>query len=65
MKYVYIALFASLMSLGISVHAQTRENLIVCNEGNWQSDNGQLSYYDGATGTLTNQWYGSQRHEVG
>ena len=57
MKYVYIALFASLMSLGISVHAQTRENLIVCNEGNWQSDNGQLSYYDGATGTLTNQWY--------
>mgnify|MGYP000440657601 CR=1 FL=1 len=23
------------------------ENLIVCNEGNWQSDNGQLSFYDG------------------
>lgn len=33
------------------------ENLIICNEGNWQSDNGQLSYYDGATGELTNQWF--------
>ncbi len=33
------------------------DRLIVCNEGNWQSDNGQLSYYDGAIGTLTNQWF--------
>ena len=33
------------------------ENLIVCNEGNWQSDNGQLSYYDGMKGQLTNQWF--------
>ena len=30
------------------------ENLIVCNEGNWQSDNGQLSFYNGATGEVTN-----------
>ena len=28
------------------------ENLIVCNEGNWQSDNGQLSFYDGTTGVM-------------
>lgn len=35
----------------------TGENLIICNEGNWQSDNGQLSFYDGATGTLTNKWF--------
>lgn len=33
------------------------ENLIVCNEGNWQSDNGQLSYYDGTAGVLTNKWF--------
>lgn len=33
------------------------ENLIICNEGNWQSDNGQLSYYDGKTGKMTNQWF--------
>ena len=33
------------------------ENLIICNEGNWQSDNGQLSYYDASTGIMTNQWF--------
>lgn len=33
------------------------ENLIICNEGNWQSDNGQLSYYDSATGTVVNGWF--------
>ena len=33
------------------------ENLIVCNEGNWQSDNGQLSFYDGTTGVMTNKWF--------
>lgn len=33
------------------------ENLIICNEGNWQSDNGQLSYYDGMKGVLTNKWF--------
>lgn len=37
--------------------SQTKENLIVCDEGNWQSDNGQLSYYDASTGTVTNQWF--------
>lgn len=35
------------------------DRLIVCNEGNWQSDNGQLSFYDGETSTLTNQWFRS------
>ena len=33
------------------------ERIIVCNEGNWQSDNGQLSLYDGQNGLLTNQWF--------
>ena len=33
------------------------ENLIICNEGNWQSDNGQLSFYDGTAGVLTNKWF--------
>lgn len=35
----------------------SKENLIICNEGNWQSDNGQLSFYNAADGTLTNQWF--------
>ena len=34
-----------------------KDNLIICNEGNWQSDNGQLSFYDATTGTLTNTWF--------
>ena len=33
------------------------EKIIICNEGNWQSDNGQLSYYDGTAGVLTNKWF--------
>lgn len=33
------------------------ENLIICNEGIYQSNNGQLSFYNGATGVLTNQWF--------
>ncbi len=33
------------------------ESLIICCEGNWQSDNGQLSYYDARTGTTTNGWF--------
>lgn len=35
------------------------ENLIICNEGNWQSDNGQLSYWDASTSIMTNQWFRS------
>ena len=37
--------------------AATVENLIICDEGNWQSDNGQLSYWDCTTRTMTNQWF--------
>lgn len=57
MKHLYIALLASLLFGGLSAHTQTTDNLIICNEGIWQSDNGQLSYYDGTTGILTNQWF--------
>ncbi len=62
----YLLLVAALFSAVIGewtgtacseLHAQTGESLVVCNEGTWQSDNGQLSYYDGKTKTLTNQWF--------
>lgn len=33
------------------------ESIIVCCEGAWQWDNGQLAFYNGATGKLTNQWF--------
>lgn len=34
-----------------------KESLIFCDEGGWQQDNGQLSFYDGNTRTLTNAWF--------
>lgn len=44
----------------ITASAQTTpaaDNLIICDEGNYQSDNGQLSYYDAKTGSVTNSWF--------
>lgn len=40
-----------------SLSSPVQEDLIVCNEGNWQSDNGQLSYLNGSTLELTNEWF--------
>ncbi|WP_051220220.1 YncE family protein [Prevotella sp. AGR2160] len=55
MNKIYFFLF--LFFLAVPLHAQTKENLIICNEGNWQQDNGQLSYYDASAGTMTNGWF--------
>lgn len=52
MKKVYIILI--LVALGLTVLAQ--ERLIVVNEGNWQSDNGRLSYFEDGH-ILSNQWF--------
>ena len=41
------------------IETKAQENLIICNEGNWQSDNGELSYYDAETGTTTIKWFRS------
>ena len=60
MKKIYF--FMAAMLCWCCVMAQSNEvkdNLIICNEGNWQSDNGQLSFYDATTGTLTNKWFRS------
>lgn len=35
----------------------SEEDLIVCDEGNWQSDNGRLSYYSASTRTINNNWF--------
>lgn len=35
----------------------THEDVIICNEGNWQQNDGQLSVYNGYTNTLTNKWF--------
>lgn len=33
------------------------ENVLFCDEGIWQSDNGQLSFYDGEKHAVTNDWF--------
>jgi len=43
------------VSSGLS--SSDAERLIICNEGNWQSDNGQLSLYDSRTNSVTNKWF--------
>lgn len=38
-----------------AVPAVAKEKLIIVNEGNWQHDNGQLSYFE--DGKVTNKWF--------
>lgn len=52
-----ISLLLAALCTVATVVAQKADNLIICSEGNWQSDNGQLSYYDAAAGRVTNQWF--------
>lgn len=52
MKQVYI--FLTLVAFGLTALAQ--ERLIVVNEGNWQSDNGRLSYFEDGH-IVSNQWF--------
>ena len=33
------------------------EDVIICNKGNWQQNNGQLSIWNGNKNTLTNKWF--------
>lgn len=43
---------------GIAVNAPViPEHLLISNEGIWQSDNGQLSFFDGNNNLLFNQWF--------
>lgn len=55
--FVAAAFIAAAQTSPLQAQTATKENLIICDEGTYQSDNGQLSFYDGATGTATNQWF--------
>ena len=55
-KFLFIILF--FISYFFS-EVSAQENLIICNEGIWQSDNGRLSYYNAQNGTMTNEWFRS------
>lgn len=52
-----LALTASVTVLTAQTSNNKKESLIFCDEGGWQQDNGQLSFYNGTTSTLTNKWF--------
>lgn len=56
MRKVILTILTVIASTAAMAQGQL-ENLIICNEGNWQQDNGQLSYLSAATGEVTNQWF--------
>lgn len=43
------------LTLALGLACQAQEKIIILNEGNWQADNGQLSYFE--DGVVTNQWF--------
>ena len=56
-KQLLFVAAALTISCSTVMASEVKDNLIVCNEGNWQSDNGQLSYYNAESGEMTNKWF--------
>ena len=43
--------------LAVIAHmAMAQEKIILLNEGNWQADNGRISYFENGT-VVSNQWF--------
>ena len=51
MKKLILSLFCS-----IAVNIQAQERIILLNEGNWQADNGKISYFEDGK-IVSNQWF--------
>ena len=51
-----IRLFAALLSLLIPAICFSQERIILHNEGNWQSDNGKITYFEDGK-VVSNQWF--------
>lgn len=50
------SLTALLCMIALSMVSSAKEKLIIVNEGNWQSDNGRLSYFEDGE-MLSNEWF--------
>ncbi len=46
----------SVLLIAISVTATAQEKIILLNEGNWQSDNGRMTYFENGK-IVSNQWF--------
>lgn len=56
MKKIFAYLAVALTGLLMAAEAYAQEKLIVVNEGNWQSDNGRLSYFEDGH-IVSNSWF--------
>lgn len=56
MKKIFVYLAVALTGLLMTAEAYAQEKLIVVNEGNWQSDNGRLSYFEDGH-IVSNSWF--------
>ena len=48
-----LVLTASVLHVQAQTSDPRKESLVFCDEGSWQQDDGQLSFYDGDAHTLT------------
>lgn len=49
-------LFATLVCVGTAISYGARDKIILLNEGNWQADNGKISYFEDDH-VVSNQWF--------
>lgn len=56
MKKEYNSMLVCAVALSTSIGVNAQEKLIVLNEGNWQSDNGKVSYFENGK-IVSNQWF--------
>lgn len=56
MKHLYSKILCLTLALAGAVQLSAQEKLVVLNEGMWQSDNGQLSYFENGK-IVSNSWF--------
>ena len=56
MKEMFIKICMGVLGLSFTLGALAQEKIIVLNEGNWQSDNGKMSYFEDGN-IVSNQWF--------
>lgn len=56
MKNYYSAFLCSLILHALAIPASAQEKIILLDEGNWQCDNGRITYFEGDH-VISNQWF--------
>jgi len=56
MKNIFNYFFAVVLLFVTVCHTMAQERIILLNEGNWQADNGKVTYFENGT-VVSNQWF--------